>query len=508
MLIYTGKTGSSGVAVGRLSLWQKRDGSVRRRALTPSQVPKEVDSLSRAVRETVSHLAKLYEKAVSQGEEIQAAVFNIHRQILEDSSFMEAVKKRIRTQMVDAAYAVSLTAEQHTRMFSSMENAYMRERASDVQEAAARLIRILEGNRNCGKAHTILIAPDLTPGETVQLDRDGLLGFVTAKGSARSHAAVLARSMGLPAVVQCDIPLTGELDGQLAALDGSAGKIYVQPTPEILSRIREKQLAQEEDTKLLESLRGKENRTLDGRSVKVYADISSPEDVGAALKSDAGGVGLFRTEFLCSQGKEPPSEEEQLRVYRTAAERLGGKELMIRTLDMDSPQPEEDLRTQLRGVYRAGLYGNVGLIYPRITSLDILLEVRTTAALVQKELWGKGIPVPDILQGVMIASPASVMMSRELSGASDFFVIDIDALARHILPDGETDPMGARHPAVLRMIGITAENARCAGIEIIACGEMDADFAVKLLRMGVDGFSVPPSAVLPLRQAIRKTRIT
>lgn len=533
-----GKSVTGGVAVGKIFLYRKKEQSVKRMEVKDAEA--EVRRFREAVQVAVSQLKEIYEKSVKTVGKADAEVFEAQQMLLLDEGFTEAVETLITGESVDACYAVSQAAERFCQMFAEMEDAYMRERAADVRDVAGRLLAVLSGkeeNRNILTEPSIILADDLTPAETVQLARDKVLAFVTVRGSLYSHAAILARTMGVPALVATQIPLSDNLHGKMAVVDGESGIFYVEPDRNILSAMERRIQDAEEKKALLQALSGKENVTRDGRKIQLYANIGSKEDLEAALQNDAGGIGLFRTEFLYLEKETYPTEEEQFDVYRTVAEAMAGKEVIIRTLDIgaDKQVPyfslekeenpamgfrairicltrKEIFKTQLRAIYRASAYGNIAVMYPMIISVEEIKKIRAIVTEVKKELDGQKIPYGQVKQGIMIETPAAAIMSDELAKEVDFFSIGTNDLTQYTLAiDRQNTQLDAfydpHHPAVLRMIRMVVENAHKAAIRVGICGELGADSSLtrEFLEMGVDELSVSPGRILPLRKKILET---
>lgn len=495
-----------------------------------------------AQQSAIGQLKDLYETSVTTIGEANAAIFEIHQMMLEDDSFVEAIETMIDTQSVNAEYAVAVTADNFYKMFSDMEDEYMKARAADVRDISERLLAVLNGQSAGMGALTepvIIVADDLAPSETVQLDKENVLAFVTVHGSRNSHTAILAKTMNIPALVGTPVPLDAGLDGKMAVIDGAKGLLYIEPDEDILQAMRERKKKDEEMRALLLQLRGKETVTLDGRHVNLYANIGNSKDLAMVLQNDAGGIGLFRSEFLYLEKDTYPTEEEQFAVYRKVAETMAGKKVIIRTLDIGADKQAgyfnlaheenpamglrairicltrpEIFKTQLRAIFRASAYGNIAVMYPMIISLEEVRKVKAVAAEVKKELEEQGIACGRVEQGIMVETPAAVIMSEELAKEAEFFSIGTNDLTQYTLAIDRQNPAldafyDAHHPAVLRMIRTVVENAHKAGIWAGICGELGADLSLtqEFLKMGVDELSVSPGRILPIRKIIRETDI-
>lgn len=540
MMTYNGKSVFGGIAIGKISVYKKNESQVKRVKIDDPDA--EMERFERAKAEAIAQLQALYDKALKEVGEVNAAIFEIHQMMLDDGDYNESVESIVRAQGVNAEYAVASTGDSFSRMFAEMDDDYMRERAADVKDISERLIAVLSGS-DAGAVGVdepvIIVADDLAPSETVQLDKDKVLSFVTVHGSTNSHTAILARTMGIPALIGCGIPLDESVDGKLAVVDGTKGCIYVEPDGELLEKMREKQKEELERKEMLQTLKGKENVTLDGRKVLLYANIGNIKDLAAVLQNDAEGVGLFRSEFLYLESDHFPTEEEQFQVYKTAAQTMAGKRVIIRTLDIGADkkcdyfglEPEENpalgyrgiricltqtevFKTQLRALFRAGVFGKIAVMYPMIISVDEVLQIKKIVEEVKAELTAEGIPFVEPEQGIMIETPAAVMMSRELAKEVDFFSIGTNDLTQYTLAIDRQNPKldsfyDAHHPAVLRMIAMVAENAHKENTWVGICGELGADpeLTVEFLKMGIDELSVSPNSILPLRKIVRETNL-
>lgn len=537
-----GKGVSKGVAAGPISFYRRASGGIPRHEV--SDTAAELERF-RAARETAKEqLAKLYDKALAEAGEDAAMLFEAHQMMLEDLDFVESIEGMIENDRVNAEAAVNDTGAQFAEMFAAMDDSYMQARAADIRDIAARVVGILTGEGESGivsDVPCIVAADDLAPSETVQLDKSLILGFITSAGSANSHTAILARTMGIPAIIGAGAALKSELEGKYAILDGQTGEAVIEPDDAERERLLKKQAKEKALKELLDQLKGKPNVTKDGRNVMVYCNIGSPADIDAVLQNDGGGIGLFRSEFLYLQGSDYPTEDEQFEAYKTVAERMGGRRVIIRTLDIGADKQAdyfhldkeenpamglrairicltrpEVFRTQLRALYRASAYGKIAIMFPMITSVWEVQEIKRICRNIRAELAEEGVPMADKVElGIMIETPAAVMMSAELAREVDFFSVGTNDLTQYTLAV-DRQGMGldrffdAHHPAVLRMLRMAAENAHKAGIWIGICGELgaDAELIETFLSMGIDELSVSPSAVLPLRSAIRSIDTT
>ena len=537
MQIYKGKSVFGGIAIGKISVYKKDEQLVKRVKIEDADAEMERYTAARNI--AAAQLQKLYDKALKEVGEANAAIFEVHQMMLEDEDYNESVENIIHSQMVNAEYAVASTADNFAQMFEAMDDDYMRGRAADVRDISERVITVLAGGAGSGldsDEPVIIAADDLAPSETVQLDKDKVLSFVTAHGSENSHTAILARTMGIPALIGTGIDLDETVDGKLGIVDGTNGVVYVDPDAELLEEMKKKQQEEQEKKRLLQTLKGKENITLDGQKVMLYANVGNIKDLGIALQNDAGGIGLFRSEFIYLGQDHYPTEEEQFQIYKTVAETMAGRRVIIRTLDIGADKqcdyfeldkednPAMGLRairicltrpeTQLRALFRASVYGNINIMYPMIISVDEVRQIKAIVEEVKAELTEQGIEYGNPAQGIMIETPASVMMSRELAEEVDFFSIGTNDLTQYTLAiDRQNSKLDkffdSHHPAVLRMIQMTVENAHKAGIWCGICGELGADQALTkdFLAMGVDELSVSPGSILPLRKIILETDV-
>lgn len=538
MITICGKSVFGGVSIGKLMFYKRKDKVIKRTHV--DNVDEEWARFQKAKDTVVAQLKGLYEKALDDVGEANAMIFEIHQMMLEDLDYLESIENIIRTQEVNAEFAVATTADNFQKMFAAMDDAYMQGRAADVKDVSERVLDILCGvSAGMGEMNEpcIIAADDLAPSETVQLDKSKVLGFATMYGSSNSHTAILARTMNIPAVIGLGENLLQEYDGRDAIIDGFTGTLYIDPDEETMKEMQDKRAKDLEQKALLEQLKGKENVTKSGQKINVYANIGNVSDVGAVLKNDAGGIGLFRSEFLYLENSDFPTEEQQFSVYKQVAENMAGKKVIIRTLDIgadkqvdyfgldkeDNPAlgyrairicltRPEIFKTQLRALYRAAVYGNISIMFPMIISVKEVLRIKEIIAEVKEELKNEGIPYKeDVELGIMIETPASVMISRELAKEVDFFSVGTNDLTQYTLAidrqnsklDEFYDP---HHPAVLAMIKMAAENAHAEGAWIGICGELGADLELteEFLKMGLDELSVSPSMVLPLRKRIRE----
>lgn len=532
---YTGKSIFKGIAIGKILFYQKGEQPVKRVKIedTAEQIKRYEDARAKAAEQ----LQGLYEKALKEVGEANAAVFEVHQMMLEDDDYIDSVVNIIETQQVNAEFAVATTGDNFAKMFAEMEDDYFKARAADVKDISERMVNILSGNESggaIGDEPVIVVAEDLAPSETVQMDKEKLLAFVTRLGSANSHTAILARTMNIPALIEVDIK--EEWNGKMAVVDGYTGTFYIDPDEDILKKMQEKK---EEDIKareLLQQLKGKEDVTVDGKHIKLYANIGGVKDVASVLANDAAGIGLFRSEFLYLEADNYPDEEAQFQAYKTVAENMAGKKVIVRTLDIGADKQvdyfnldhEENpamgyrairicldrrdiFRTQLRALLRASAYGNIGIMYPMIISVDEVKEIKKIVESIKAELTEKGIEYGEVEQGIMIETPAAVMISDLLAEEVDFFSIGTNDLTQYTLAiDRQNSKLDniydAHHPAVLRMIQQTIENGHKAGCWVGICGELGADMTLTetFLKMGIDELSVSPTFVLPIRKLIRE----
>ncbi len=537
MITISGKSVFGGVSIGKLLFYKRNDKVIKRTHVDDTDA--EWKRFQEAKDTAVSQLKGLYDKAIADVGEANAMIFEIHQMMLEDLDYLESIENIIRTQEVNAEFAVATTADNFAQMFAAMDDAYMQGRAADVKDVSERVLDILcgvDGGIKEMSEPCIIAADDLAPSETVQLDKSKVLGFATMYGSSNSHTAILARTMNIPAVIGLGEDLLAQYDGKMAIIDGFTGTLYIEPDEETMKVMQEKRQKDLEQKALLEQLKGKENVTKSGQKINVYANIGNVSDVGAVLKNDAGGIGLFRSEFLYLENTDFPTEEQQFSVYKQVAENMAGKKVIIRTLDIGADKQvdyfgldkeenpalgyrairicltrPEIFKTQLRALYRAAVYGNISIMFPMIISIDEIHKIKAIIAEVKEELKSEGIPYRDQVElGVMIETPASVMISRELAKEVDFFSVGTNDLTQYTLAidrqNSKLDPFyDPHHPAVLAMIRMAAENAHAEGKWIGICGELGADLELteEFLKMGLDELSVSPAMVLPLRKRIR-----
>ena len=531
-----GKGVCGAVTMGKLYFYKKDNDTISRKTITDPEA--EQQRFDRARQQAAQELDALHEKALREVGEIHAQIFEIHRMMLEDEDYCSSVSHIIHTQRVNAEYAVLRTSDSFSQMFSTMTDEYMQARAADVVDISNRLIRCLSGGSEeslLTQEPVILVAEDLTPSETVQLDKEKILAFLTLRGSENSHTAILARTMAIPAVVGLG-QLDPAMEGKTAIVDGFTGTVCIDPDAEAVAAYTRKKQQEEEKHRLWQSLRGKPNTTRDGRSIRLYANIGGLGDISAALQNDAGGIGLFRSEFLYLQNDHMPTEEEQFRAYREAAEKLAGKPVIIRTMDIGADKqidyfhlPKEEnpalgyrairiclsepelFRTQLRALYRAGVYGDLSIMFPMITSPEEIRHIQKQAELARQELQQQEIPFREHMEtGIMIETPAAAVISDILAPMVDFFSIGTNDLTQYTLAIDRQNPSleafyQPHHEAVLRLIQQVIQNAHKAGIWAGICGELGADPALteRFLRMGVDELSVSPAKILPIREKIR-----
>lgn len=535
---FTGKGVYGAVAMGKISLFKKQDTVIQRTSVTDTEAEKaRVEAAKAAASE---QLQAIYEKALKEVGETNAQIFEIHMMMLEDDDYNESIQNIIDTQKVNAEYAVSITADNFAEMFSAMDDAYMQARAADVRDISDRIIANLTGNvavQEDSDEKRIICADDLAPSETVSLDKDKVLAFVTAHGSSNSHTAILARNMNIPAVIGVGSDFLKEVqDGTEAIVDGFTGEIFVEPDEETRQRLLEKQRADEEKKRLLLELKGKENITKDGTKVNIYANIGSVDNIGAVLLNDAGGIGLFRSEFLYLENTDYPNEEQQFLAYKRVLESMAGKKVIIRTLDIgadkqvdyfhlkkeDNPAMgyrairicltrPEIFKTQLRALYRASIYGNLGIMFPMITSVSELEKILAICEEVKAELQEQGVTYSDTMElGIMVETPAAAIISDRLAPMVDFFSVGTNDLTQYTLACDRQNPdiepfIDTHHEAILRLIEMSAKNAHANGAWIGICGELAADTTLTetFLRMGIDELSVSPAFVLKVRDAVR-----
>ena len=541
MQIYNGKSVFGGIAIGKISVYQKKEQQVKRVKIDDPE--QEMARYEKAKAEGIKQLQGLYDKALREVGEANAAIFEVHQMMMEDDGYNESVENIIRSQGVNAEYAVATTGDNYAQMFSAMDDDYMRERAADVRDISERLLTILNGEETGAvdaDEPKIIVAEDLAPSETVQLDKDKVLSFVTVKGSLNSHTAILARTMAIPALVNTSVSLEREIDGRLGIVDGANGTFYVDPDEATLAEMKKRQEEDLSRKQLLLTLKGKENVTLDGQKVMLYANIGNIKDLATVIQNDAGGIGLFRSEFIYLEKEDFPTEEEQFQIYRQVAQTMAGKRVIIRTLDIGADKQcdyfhmeheenpalgcrairicltrPEIFKTQLRALFRASAFGKIAIMYPMITSVQEVRKIKEIVEEVKAELTSQGVEFGNPEQGIMIETPAAAIISDDLAKEVDFFSIGTNDLSQYTMAIDRQNPQldlffDPHHPAVLRMISLVVENAHKAGIWAGICGELGADQSLtkEFLAMGVDELSVSPGSILPLRKIILETNVT
>lgn len=540
MQVYSGKSVFGGIAIGKISVYRKNEQQLKR--VRTEDTKGELARYEAAKAAAIEQLQELYQKALKEVGEANAAIFEIHQMMLDDGDYNESVENIIETQKINAEYAVAVTGDNFAQMFRAMDDDYMRERAADVKDVSERVLSILNGGQK-GKVVTdepvIIVADDLAPSETVQLEKDMVLSFVTVHGSVNSHTAILARTMAIPALIGTEeLPLDDTVDGKLAVVDGLNGKIYVEPDAQTLEEMKKRRQAELEKKELLQLLKGKDNVTLDGKKIMLYANIGNIKDLATVIQNDAGGIGLFRSEFIYLEKDRYPTEEEQFSIYKTAVETMAGKRVIIRTLDIGADKQceyfkmdkeenpalgyrairicltrPEIFKTQLRALFRASAYGNLAIMYPMITSLWEVKRIKEIVEEVKAELTAEQLEFGNPQQGIMIETPAAVMMSEELAKEVDFFSIGTNDLTQYTLAidrqNAKLDNIyDSHHEAVLRMIQMVVDNAHKEGIWAGICGELGADTTLteRFVEMGLDELSVSPTFVLPVRKIVREMK--
>ena len=536
MITCTGKIVYKGVTMGKILVLKKDGEQIKRIRITDTQA--ELSRLEKSIEQSQKQLQNLYDKAVKEVGEASAAIFEVHQMMMEDEDYLEAIHNMIENESVNAEFAVAVTGDNFSEMFASMDDAYMQARSADIKDISNRIVRNLSGKGDddfMGEEPVILVAEDLSPSETVQMDKDKILAFVTKGGSANSHTAILARMMNIPALVGVDMDLDQLKSGMVAAVDSTVGEVIFEPNSEQCLTIMAKMKEQEEQQKLLETLKGKDNVTKSGKHIHIYANIGAVNDVGYVLENDAGGIGLFRSEFLYLGREDFPTEEEQFQAYKKVAQMMAEKKVIIRTLDIgadkqadyfqlgkeDNPamgyrairiclSEPEIFKTQLRALLRASVYGNINIMYPMIISSEEVDRIKEIVAEAAKELDALGVAYKIPEQGIMIETPAAVMISDELAKKVDFFSIGTNDLTQYTLAiDRQNNRLdsfyNAHHKAVMKMIQMVVENAHATGIWVGVCGELGADTELTetFVNMGMDELSVAPSMVLKLRNIIR-----
>ena len=540
MEIFKGKGVYGGIAIGRIRVCKKKEQQVKR--LPVENTDLELKRYEQAKDEGIRQLQVLCEKARKEVGEANAAIFEVHQMMMEDGGYNDSVKNIIRKERVNAEYAVAATGDKYQKMFSAMDDDYMRERAADIKDISERLLRILGGKGNAAETTgepEIIVAEDLAPSETVQLDKERVLSFVTAKGSENSHTAILARTMAIPALVNTALEPKGSMDGKLGIVDGTSGVFYVEPDEAVLEKMKKQKEEEDCRKRLLDTLKGKETVTLDGQKVKLYANIGNIRDLTAVVRNDGEGIGLFRSEFIYLEKEDYPAEEEQFQIYKQAVQTMAGKQVIIRTLDIGADkqcdyfkmEKEENpalgcrairlcltrpelFKTQLRALFRASAFGSLAIMYPMITSVGEVRQIKKIAEEVKAELHAQKIKIGNPDQGIMIETPAAALISDELAREVDFFSIGTNDLCQYTMAIDRQNPQlepffDPHHPAVLKMIRLVVKNAHQAGIWAGICGELGADLSLtkEFLAMGVDELSVSPGNILPLRREILETNV-
>lgn len=537
-MVLEGKSVFGGIGIGRLSIYNKKENQVKREKIT--DVEAEITRFTDAKETAKEQLKGFYEKAVKEVGEVNAAIFEVHQMMLDDLDYVESITNMIRTQEVNAEFAVASTGDNFSKMFAAMDDDYMKERAADVKDISNRVISILQNAENgsvTGEKPVILLADDLAPSETVQLDKSKVLSFVTRHGSTNSHTAILARTMNIPALIGIDF--SEDVNGKMGIVDGYTGKLYIEPDEETMKKYEAKKAEDENKKRLLLELKGKENVTLDGKKINLYANIGGVADVANALSNDAGGIGLFRSEFLYLESEDYPTEEAQFAAYKTVAENMAGKKVIIRTLDIGADkqvdyfhmEKEENpamgyrairicldrpeiFKTQLRAIYRASYYGTISIMFPMIISVKEVKRIKEIVAEVKAELTTEGIPFKDCELGIMIETPSAVMISDLLAEEVDFFSIGTNDLTQYTLAIDRQNPKldsfyDSHHEAILRMLQMVVDNGHKHGCWVGICGELGADTTLTstFLKMGFDELSVSPAMILRVREEIRNTKV-
>ena len=537
-MVLEGKSVFGGIAIGRLSIYNKKENQVKREKIT--DVEAEITRFTDAKETAKEQLKGFYEKAVKEVGEVNAAIFEVHQMMLDDLDYVESITNMICTQEVNAEFAVASTGDNFSQMFAAMDDDYMKERAADVKDISNRVISILQNAENgsmTGEEPVILLADDLAPSETVQLDKSKVLSFVTRHGSTNSHTAILARTMNIPALIGIDF--SEDVNGKMGIVDGYTGTLYIEPDEETMKKYEAKKAEDENKKRLLLELKGKENVTLDGKKINLYANIGGVADVANALSNDAGGIGLFRSEFLYLESEDYPTEEAQFAAYKTVAENMAGKKVIIRTLDIGADkqvdyfhmEKEENpamgyrairicldrpeiFKTQLRAIYRASYYGTISIMFPMIISVKEVKRIKEIVAEVKAELTAEGIPFKDCELGIMIETPAAVMISDLLAEEVDFFSIGTNDLTQYTLAIDRQNPKldsfyDSHHEAILRMLQVVVDNGHKHGCWVGICGELGADTTLTstFLKMGFDELSVSPSMILRVREEIWNTKV-
>ncbi len=532
---YTGKSIFSGVAIGPVLYYGKKEEQVKRYKVEDTAA--EIERYDKARQQAIEDLGVLHDDAVKKVGEENAAIFEVHAMLLEDDDFNDSIHNTIETQKVNAEYAAALAGDNFSKMFSEMDDDYFKARAADMKDISERVIKVLSGKKDSGTIDepVIIVADDLMPSETVQLDKEKVLAFATQYGSANSHTAILARTMNIPALI--NIPADPSWDGRMAVVDGHTGTFILDPDPDVLEEMKALRDKDNEERRLLQELKGKDNVTLDGKKINLFANIGGLKDVAAVLQNDGGGIGLFRSEFIYLGREDLPDEETQFKIYKSVAETMAGRLVVIRTLDIGADKQVDYLgldkednpalgfrairicltrpkifRTQLRALFRASAFGNIAIMYPMITSIEEVRRIKEIVASVKSELDADGIKYGDMQQGIMVETPAAALITDELAKEVDFFSIGTNDLTQYTLAmDRQNSKLDSfyqpHHPAILKLIQMTIENGHKGGAWVGICGELGADTSLTetFIQMGVDELSVSPSMILPVREAIRKS---
>ena len=542
MIIYDGKAVFEGIAIGKISVYTKQEQLVKRIKVDDPEAEKKRYADAREV--AIEQLKGLYEKAVKEVGESGAEIFEAHQLMVDDEDYIESVENIIDTEEVNAEYAVAQTGDNFAKMFAEMEEEYFRGRAADIKDITERVLNALLGAGSGGietDEPVIVVADDLAPSETVQMDKDKILSFVTVHGSANSHTSILAKTMSIPAIIGCPIPLSDEVNGKLAVVDGYEGKVYVEPDQELLAEKKKLLLQEEEKKNLLERLKGKDNITLDGQKINLYANIGNTKDLGLVLENDAGGIGLFRSEFIYLGSDDYPTEEEQFAIYKQVAQTLAGKKVIIRTLDIGADKqadyfelPKEEnpamglrairicltrpevFKTQLRAILRASAFGKISIMFPMIISVDEVKKIKKIVEEVKESLDADGLSYDKNIElGIMIETPAAVIIADELAEEVDFFSVGTNDLTQYTLAidrqnQSLDDFYDSHHPAILKMLKMIVDAAHRHGAWAGICGELGADLSLTkdFLAMGYDELSVSPGRILPIRKTVLETNVT
>lgn len=542
MVIYEGKAVFEGIAIGKISVYKKQEQLVKRIKIDDPEAEKKRYAEAREI--AIQQLKALYEKAVKEVGESSAEIFEAHQLMVDDEDYIESVENIIDTEEVNAEYAVAQTGDNFAKMFSEMEEEYFRGRAADIKDITERVLNVLSGAGSGGidaNESVIVVADDLAPSETVQMDKEKILSFVTVHGSANSHTSILAKTMSIPAIIGCPIPLTDDVNGKMAVVDGYEGKIYVEPDDDVLADKKKLLLQEEEKKNLLERLKGKENITLDGQKINLYANIGNTKDLGLVLENDASGIGLFRSEFIYLGSDHYPTEDEQFAIYKQVAQTLAGKKVIIRTLDIGADKqadyfelPKEEnpamglrairicltrpevFKTQLRAILRASAFGNISIMFPMIISVDEVKKIKKIVEEVKASIEADGLAYDkDIELGIMIETPAAVIIADELAEEVDFFSVGTNDLTQYTLAiDRQNQSLDefydSHHPAILKMLQMIADAAHRHGAWAGICGELGADLSLtkEFLAMGYDELSVSPGRILPIRKTVLETNVT